>query len=92
MDGQGWTCTIDGMTPLAKVAYDAWVDTPFDDVQPYNNWRKWEAAAVAVRAEVIEECAKLCDQHADPDTGQEGMRTKLGYQCAEAIRALKDQP
>jgi hypothetical protein len=49
----------------------------------------WEAAAQAVRAQVIEECAKVCDEWASECI------TSLWKDCAEAIaedlRLLKEK-
>jgi hypothetical protein len=44
-----------------------------------------EVAKRAIAAE-REECATLCEKRADPQTGAEGMFTKLGWQCAKVIR------
>jgi hypothetical protein len=65
---------------LALVARMAFYDATKHSADP------WPAVAVAVRATVIEECAKVADQWATPEQRQFGNGGP-----AAAIRALKEK-
>jgi hypothetical protein len=49
---------------------------------------RYEAAAQAVRASVIEECAKVCEGQVDPEWPSDDVSLQA-LQCANAIRSLK---
>jgi hypothetical protein len=78
---------------LGQIAYettDDAVELPWNQcvsnaARPY-----WEKMAQAVRAAVIEECAKVCEQ---TEAGEHApMPRRLSARdCARAIRALKDR-
>jgi hypothetical protein len=77
------------MKTLGQICRDAFMGPP-------NQGTTWEAAAQAVRAAVIEECAQVCDE-----LEQEAAENPSGhddYSCndyefaARQIRALKDKP
>ena len=62
------------MTTLARIARAAWMNAP-------NEVDHWEVTASAIRAAVIEECAKVAES-IDPNA----------QDVAEAIRHLEDTP
>jgi hypothetical protein len=60
-----------------------------EDITP-NCRRDWEASAAAIRAEVIEECAKAVEQRVL--RGDRVFNSGKVSLLIDAIRSLKDQP
>jgi hypothetical protein len=68
------------MKTLGQIARDAFINAgPMTD---------WDAAAQAVRAAVIEECAKVCESSTLERIGRIP-KYENAHECARAIRALK---
>jgi hypothetical protein len=81
-----------GSMTLGQIAYEAWLGDLYGT--PWNEKSKdliaeWEAAAQAVRAAVIEECAKVCDRRALGANNSTVGRMFEAQDCAAAIRSLK---
>ena len=71
---------------LGQIAQEA-----FDSVDGRLFSKSWEAAAAAVRAAVLEEAAKVCEELPlyDPTPTAEEMRPNGPKQYAAAIRSMK---
>jgi hypothetical protein len=85
------------MKTLGEIAYDTWSTSKYyhwADEQHFTR-RQWEAAAQAVRAAVIEECAKVCEERYTDDGRNDSILFPVydeSRACAYEIRALKDKP
>jgi hypothetical protein len=73
------------MKTLGQIAREALFTARCDSEQG-----DWEAATQAVRAAVIEECAKVCESDGLIGSASAGPAWQRIF--AEAIRALKDKP
>jgi hypothetical protein len=81
------------MKTLGRIAYES-----MHDPEGFTDWPKlhrqyremWEAAAQAVRAAVIEECAKVCEQDW-PANEAHSWVSETAKWLAREIRALEDK-